>query len=88
MVLLLLPDITMAWTVKSVMDNVIEYVEIAFGAAAIVYFLWYGIMFLKSRGDPAKAQEARWSLIWGVLGVIIGLLALTIVEKIKVAFGL
>ena len=87
-VLLVLPAMAKAWTVGSILANTVNLIGTIFGVAAVVYFLWYGGMFLMARGDPAKTAEARKGALWGVVGVIIGLMSYGIVQVISVTFGI
>lgn len=87
--LLALPTLTMAQaTVEAIGCKVARLVWIVFGIAAIAYFLWYGIMFLMARGDASKTQEARLGVLYGVVGIVVGVLALSAVSIIATFFGI
>lgn len=47
------------------------------GFAVIMFFI-AGFELLNAQGDPTKVKDARNAIIWGVAGVAVGLLALTI----------
>jgi hypothetical protein len=86
--LALLPTIASAvgLDVGTIACKVEGLVWIAFGVAAVVYFLWYGILFLMAAGDPGKVATARQGLLWGVVGVVVGGIALSIVSVISTYF--
>ena len=46
-----------------------------FVAVAILMFLAAGFLFLTAHGEPEKIGLARKSLLWGIVGVIIGILS-------------
>ena len=50
-----------------------------FGLMAVVMFVMAGILFLTARGAPEKVQEARGAFMWGVAGVVVGIIAFSIV---------
>ena len=49
---------------------------------AVVY---YGIMFLISRGDPGKVGDARKALTWGIVGILVILGTYTIIMSVEYA---
>ena len=40
-------------------------------AIALVYFLWGVFQFITKSDDPAKAEEGRMHMVWGVVGMFI-----------------
>ena len=46
-----------------------------------------GILFLVSGGDAEKIKTARNAFIWGVVGIVVGLLAFSIVSLVRSAIG-
>ncbi len=50
-----------------------------FGAIAVIMFVIAGVYFLTAGGEPEKIQKARQSLIWGVAGVVVGIIAFSII---------
>src|SRR3989344_4475710 len=87
---LVLPMAAMAAnpTVGGLACSIKTLIELLFGVIAVIYFLWYGIMFLIARGDPGKTQEARLGVLYGVVGVVVGGLALVVVAMIADFFGI
>jgi len=55
---------------------------IIFGGIAVIMFVVAGIMFLTAQGQPEKVQTARSALIWGIAGVVVGILAYSILTII------
>lgn len=51
-----------------------------FGVIAVVMFVIAGILFLTAAGSPEKIQQARNAFMWGVVGVIVGIIAFSIIS--------
>lgn len=56
-----------------------------FGLIVLIAFLVAGIMFLTAQGDPEKIKLARTAFLWGIVGIIVGILAFSIVAIIETA---
>ena len=54
-------------------------VGLIFGCVAVICFVVAGILFLTAGGQPEKVQAARSAFIWGVAGVVVGLVAFSII---------
>ncbi len=92
-VILALPVLTLAQPGKSIndIDTLVRSIKSAawkiFGIIALVCFVMAGIFFLTAGGDAEKLTTARSAAIWGIAGVIVGILAysiLTFVESLIV----
>lgn len=61
------------------LDRLINSVKSAtwkiFGLIVLVCFVVAGALFLTAGGNPEKMQAARQAFVWGVAGVVVGLLA-------------
>lgn len=53
---------------------------------AVVCFVISGILFLTAMGDPGKLKTARNSVIFGVIGIVVGLLAYSVVGIVQSIF--
>jgi len=54
----------------------------------IIFFVTAGFKFLTAQGDPNKVGEARRFLIWAIVGIIVIILAFSIITIVKTTFGL
>ena len=84
--LLLLPIITFGAvdSIQSLMKVIVGGVLWSvFGAIVIFCFVYSGIMFLTAQGDSSKLATARSSFLWGVVGVVVGILAYSIIGIIS-----
>lgn len=52
------------------------------GLAAVIVIVIGGIFYTKSMGDPGKTRQARNTIIYGVIGLVISLLAYAIVALV------
>jgi len=58
-----------------------------FAAFAVIMFIYAGFLFLNASGDPGKVGEARQAVLWGAIGVGVGLLAWSIPFIVKTLIG-
>jgi len=54
----------------------------------IIMFVIAGFKFLTAQGDPNKVGEARNAVIWGIGGVIVVILAYSILVVMRVTLGI
>ena len=66
-------------TMTGVINDIETAIWIVFGCIAVVCFVVAGILFLVSAGVPEKIQAARSAFIWGVAGVVVGIIAYSII---------
>ena len=52
---------------------------LVFGFLAVLMFLFAGIRFLTAGGEPEKVQTARAAFMWGIAGVVVGIIAFSII---------
>ncbi len=58
-----------------------------FAGFAVIMFIVAGFEFLTAQGAPDKVALARQALIWGTVGVAVGVLAFSIPFVIKFSLG-
>lgn len=68
---------------KTIMNGIITFVWQFFVGLSVIMFIVAGIQFLSSNGDPAKITSARNAFIWGVVGIIVAIVAFSIVTIIR-----
>ena len=64
---------------SQLIDAIARAAGMIFGGIAVVCFLAAGVMFLTSGGQPDRLQVARSAVMWGIVGIIIGILAFSII---------
>ena len=55
----------------------------AFAIIALIMFIIAGVLFLTAGGDPEKVKTARNAFLWGVVGIIVAVVAFSIVTIIS-----
>jgi hypothetical protein len=55
---------------------------IVFTIIAVVMFVFAGVRFLTAGGEPEKVAQARGAFMWGVAGIVVGILAFTIITVV------
>jgi len=66
-------------TADTVANNVIKVVLSFVGIVAVGVMIYGGIMFVMSTGDAGKVQRAKNVIIYGLVGLVVSLLAYLIV---------
>lgn len=64
----------------TLVTNLISWVLWAAGIIAFAYLIWGGIMFVTSKGDSGKATEARNTILYAIIGIIVVVLAIMILN--------
>lgn len=68
--------------------NIAAVAWVVFTVIVIISFITSGILFLTSQGDPEKVKKARFALITGVVGVVVGILAYGAITMIRFSLGI
>lgn len=68
--------------IAEVLTRVLNWLLAVFGALAIISFIIAGILYLTAQGDPRTLERAKKALVWGIIGVAVGLAGLVIVRTI------
>ena len=77
-------------TITSLTDLVAKIesaVWIVFGGIAVLAFVVAGILFLTAGGAPEKIASARSAFLWGVAGVVVGIIAYSIIAIVSSMVG-
>ncbi|OGZ64041.1 MAG: hypothetical protein A3A98_03800 [Candidatus Staskawiczbacteria bacterium RIFCSPLOWO2_01_FULL_40_39] len=74
--------------IVTLINQVLNLIWPIFIGFAVIMFLVAGFQFLTAQGDPTKVAGARQSLIWGAVGVAVGVIAFSIPFVIRNAIGL
>lgn len=70
--------------IASLIINATWIVSVAF---VIIMFVVAGFKFVTAQGDPSKVSDARNAVIWGVGGIIVILLAFSILVVLRITLG-
>jgi hypothetical protein len=66
------------YSVGGIIGSIRSVLWVIFCAIAVVCFVIAGILFLTAQGQPEKLKAARSSFIWGVVGIVVGIIAYSI----------
>lgn len=58
---------------------------VIFTIIAVVMFVIAGIMFLTAAGNADKIAQARQAFLWGVAGIVVAIIAFTIITIVQSA---
>lgn len=68
--------------VEDIVSNFAMWLLGIFGTIGVIAFVIAGIMYLTAAGDETKVERAKKMLLYGVVGIIVGLLGLIIQKTI------
>jgi len=72
---------------NSLIKTILDFAWVVFVVLAIIMFIVAGILFLTAQGDPTKVATARNAFLWGVVGIVVGIIAFSIVQIVGTAVG-
>ncbi len=72
----------------ALIDNIITFMVYALIVVGVIVFIIAGFTFLTAGGDPEKVKKAQNMLLYGVIGIIIGLFAKGLVWVIANIVGI
>jgi len=67
-----------SFSLEGLVDSIVSAAWTIFAAIVIICFVMAGILFLTAQGAPEKLNTAKSAFIWGIVGVIVGILAYSI----------
>lgn len=73
--------------INTAVQTVIEVLIWVVGVAAVIVIIIGGIMYTTSAGDPGKTKRAKDTILYGIIGLVIAVLAYTIVLFVSGQFG-
>jgi|SRR3989344_3086690 len=69
-------------SLRQLIHNIENAAGLVFGGIAVIAFIVAGILFLTAGGNAEKVQAARSAFIWGIAGVVVGILAFSIIAVV------
>lgn len=73
---------TGAGTIDSVVQNVINILLFIVGAGSVIMLIIGGIQYITSTGDQQRVANAKNTIIYAVVGVIVAILAYALVNYV------
>jgi len=74
-------------SVTQIVNIVLNFIWPIFVGFAVIMFLVAGFLFLTAQGDPGKVGAARQAILWGIIGVVVGVIAFSIPFIIRTTLG-
>jgi hypothetical protein len=70
-------DCTGAGGIFGVIANILIFLV---GAIAVIMLIWGGLQYVISSGDAARVKSAKDTILYGIIGVVVAILAFAIVN--------
>ena len=86
--ILSLPVVTLAnipTTLDDAVGKIVNPLFLILVAISTVFIIYAAYTFVTSGGDPGKAETARTTLVYAIVGLIVAFLALGVYNILKVA---
>ncbi|MBR6097258.1 hypothetical protein IKP94_00710 [Candidatus Saccharibacteria bacterium] len=61
-------------------SNILNGVYLAVGIVAVIVIIIGGVNYTMSQGDPSKVSKAKSTILYGVIGLIVTLMAFAITQ--------
>ena len=74
-------------TITDIINKILNFVWPLFVGFAVIMFIVAGFNFLTAQGDASKVGAARQAVLWGVVGVVVGILAVSLPFIIRSTLG-
>ncbi|MFA4820187.1 MAG: hypothetical protein WC613_04490 [Candidatus Aenigmatarchaeota archaeon] len=71
----------------TLIQKIESIVWMGFGLIAVIAFVVAGILFLTAGGAAEKIQAARSAFLWGIAGVVVGIVAFSIIAIVGSGLG-
>lgn len=68
------------------MGKLVTYVWQFFAGLTVIMFIYAGVLFVTSSGAPDRITRARMAALWGVVGIVVAVIAYSIVSVVKTLF--
>ncbi len=81
------PNTLVGFSVIGLVNTVLNFIWPVFIGFAVIMFIVAAFYFITAQGEAEKVAEARQFVIWGIVGVAVGILAFTIPYVVQNAFG-
>ena len=74
------PDSCQSSDLNNVVNTIINTVIFIIGMVAVVMVILGGISYATSQGDPGKVKKGKDTILYGIIGLVIAILAFAIVN--------
>ena len=67
-------------SLESSISNILNAVYLILGIVGVVMIIIGGVNYTLSQGDPGKVQKAKNTVLYGIIGLVVALLAFAITQ--------
>ena len=76
-----------SYDIKTIMDNIKNIAWVIFAFIVVICFVAAGVLFLTAQGQVEKIQTAKAAFLWGLAGVVVGIIAYSIITIVSSIIG-
>ncbi len=73
--------------VIEILEKIIEWLWKVFAVATVIAFLIAGFFYITAAGNPEKITRANKMVLYGIIGVVVALLSMSVVVVIRNFLG-
>ena len=73
-------------SVGGLVDTVVKWVSLIIGALAFFYLIYGAILYITAGGNPESAKKGQQTILYAIIGIVIAVLAYSIVAAIGGTF--
>ena len=81
------PDSCTGDDLNTIIRNIINAIIFAIGMVAVVMIIIGGVNYATSQGDPGKVKKGKDTIMYGIIGLVVAVLAFAIVNFVIGALG-
>lgn len=74
-------------SVWDITKQIINVIIAVLGIVAVIVIVLGGVSYVTSQGDPAKTKKAKDTILYGIIGLVVALLAYAIVNFVLASLG-
>ncbi|KKP41925.1 MAG: hypothetical protein UR31_C0021G0002 [Parcubacteria group bacterium GW2011_GWA2_33_14] len=82
------PPAGASFNIPDFLSTLVTIVWWVFLMIVLILYMAAGILFLTAQGDQGQLDKAKKAVIWGTVGVFVGVLAFSIVSLMRNTFNL
>ena len=65
-----------------ILEKVLNWLLGIFGLLAVISFIIAGFLYLTAQGDEQQIQKSKKALLYGIVGIVVGLMGLIVIKTI------
>ncbi len=65
-----------------IIARIVSVIFAIIGVVAVFVIIYAGFMLMTSAGDPGKVKKGKDTILWGVIGLIVSILAYAIINAV------